>query len=520
MPRFFNTSGPCNPDKHYMLPAVPRVPLARPLIEQELYFTVHAARQTGKSTAFAALAKALTAEGKYAALRASCERGQAAGNDVGRGVVAVVRAISDWAEHDLPQALRPPAPDVTLEGESLLIRYLTAWAQSCPRPIALFLDEIDALQDATLVAVLRQLRDGAMRRPDAFPQSIALIGLRDVRDYKIRTEVRDNGSSYGTASPFNIKSDALTLRDFTAAEVAELLGQHTEQAGQVFEPEAAATIFELSHGQPWLANALAGQLTTHPDALLSDPAVPVTREHVWQVRDRLIERRDTHLDSLVDKLREDRVRRVIEPILAGGSLALDLVYDDDVSYAQDLGLVARREGRLVIANPIYAEIIPRVLTSFLQDRLAAEPIWYLTPDGILDVPKMIEGFLRFWQRNGEVLLRGMPYHEAAPHLVFLAFLQRVVNGGGRVEREFAAGTGRADLVVEMGGQQDIFELKILRGHATLPEGLEQVARYAHRLSRDLGYLVIFDPKSDEPWEDRGRIEELEEAGVRVVVVWA
>lgn len=73
----FNTTGPCRPDRHYMLPAVPRLPGARELIEEGRYFVVHAPRQTGKTTSLQALAAELVAEGEYAALCVSCESASA-----------------------------------------------------------------------------------------------------------------------------------------------------------------------------------------------------------------------------------------------------------------------------------------------------------------------------------------------------------------------------------------------------------------------------------------------------------
>jgi hypothetical protein len=48
--RYFNTAGPCVPERHYMLPPEPRLPQARPLVERGMYFVVHAPRQTGKTT--------------------------------------------------------------------------------------------------------------------------------------------------------------------------------------------------------------------------------------------------------------------------------------------------------------------------------------------------------------------------------------------------------------------------------------------------------------------------------------
>jgi hypothetical protein len=259
--------------------------------------------------------------------------------------------------------------------------------------------------------------------------------------------------------------------------------------------------------------------TEYFSALVPERSEEVSQQHVQDAREILIERRDTHLDSLVARLQEDRVRRVIEPILVG-AVPVDARYDDDFSYVRDLGLVDVRGGVRRIANPIYQEIIPRVLTHQTQTAIPDEPAWYVAEDGTLDLEKLIGGFLGFWRRHGEVLLRGLPYQEAAPHLVFMAYLQRIVNHGGRIEREFAVGTGRADLVVDYGGRLDVIELKRWRGSYTLTEGLEQVARYATRLGRDRGYLVLFEPDRDTPWEQRGEVEEVETDGVTVEVVRA
>jgi len=416
----------------------------------------------------------------------------------------------------LPDDLQPPSgarfagkPHIALKA------FLTEWSASIDRPLVVFFDEADSLPGTVLLSLLRQLRDGYTSRPAPFPQSVALVGLRDVRDYRI--QIRPDSESLGTASPFNIKEESLVLRNFIEAEVNELLDQHTEETGQVFESAARQEIFEQGQGQPWLTNALAAQLTTRHNALVPDRGVAVTREEVLEAREIIIERRDTHLDSLVARLREERVQRVIEPILVG-ALVAGATYDDDFSFVQDLGLVAIRDGVRAIANPIYQEIIPRVLTHQVQTAIPDQPAWFVAEDGTLDLRKLLHAFIEFWRRHGEILLQGMPYHEAAPHLVFMTYLQRIVNAGGRVEREFAIGTGRADLVTEHGGRRDVIELKLMRGKYTLPDGLARVAWYAKRLSRDVGYLIIFDHHSSVPFEDRGEIEEMAHEGVTVLVV--
>ncbi|MCU0661463.1 MAG: ATP-binding protein [Myxococcota bacterium] len=514
MPRFFNTAGPCLAEDHYMLPPEQRLGEVRDLIAAKAFFVIHAPRQSGKTTFLRNLSRSLTAEGAYAALTVSLETFTIPFVD--RSIPQLLRRIAQDAAVFLPKELLPPNPaaydDRPLGG---LKDMLSDWARTIDRPLVVLFDEVDSVPGETLLSILRQLRDGYCTRPGPFPQSVALVGMKDVRDYKI--QLRDESQSLGTASPFNIKTRSLTLASFTQEEMRELLEQHTAQTGQRFADDAIAEIFEQSQGQPWLTNALAAQLTTSYDALVRDRTHVVERHHVLEASEILIERRDTHLDSLVARLQEERVRKVVQPVLTG-ELATDPTYDDDWTYVRDLGLVSIRNGVRAIANPIYQEIIPRILTHQVQTSIAMDPKWYVAKDGALDMLKVLGKFLDFWRRHAEVLLRGMPYQEAAPHLVLMAWLQRVCNGGGHIHREFAVGTLRADLVVTFGGRDDVIEIKLQRDKHTLPEGLEQTVSYAKRLGRDVGYLVIFDPRSTVPWEERGGIEEIEGDGVKVVVV--
>ena len=149
--------------------------------------------------------------------------------------------------------------------------------------------------------MLRQLREGFPDRPHAFPQSIGLIGLRDVRDYKISS---GGSERLNTASPFNIKVESLIIRDFNPAEIAELYQQHTDATGQVFTPEAVALAYELTIGQPWLVNALARQCV---EVIATERSVAIDVAQMHQAKEILIRRKDTHLDSLGDRLRESRV---------------------------------------------------------------------------------------------------------------------------------------------------------------------------------------------------------------------
>lgn len=399
MRRWFNTAGPCLPGYHYMIPPLRRLPQAPGLVEKMGYFVVHAPRQTGKTTAIQALAQDLTAGGRYAALAVTCEHAKVAGDDYGSAERIILQEIQETAGFALPAALHPPAWPQASDGSQLKAA-LTAWAQACPLPLVLFIDEIDALRGQSLVSVLSQLRAGYGRRPRTFPASVILCGLRDVRDYK--AAAGGDPSRLGTASPFNIKLESLRIGDFTPDEVAELYAQHTADTGQEFTPEALARAVELTAGQPWLVNALAKEIVEE----LAVPATePVTVEHMNQAAERLILARATHLDSLAAKLTEPRVRRVLEPVLAGELPDLD-PYDDDLPYTCDLGLVAPTLP-VRIANPIYHEVIARVLTANAEATVTADPRAFVLPDGRFDMGLLLREFAAFWREHAEVLVSGL-----------------------------------------------------------------------------------------------------------------
>ncbi len=492
MPKWFNVAGPCKADIHYMLPPLARLPQLELLVEQWGYFVIHAPRQTGKTTAMIALAKQLTASGKYTAVMVSAEVGAAFPHDLAAAEKAMLGSWRNTAEDNLPAELYPPAwPDA--DAGQRLQAALRAWARDSSRPFVFFLDEIDSLQNETLVSVLRQLRSGYPNRPKGFPQSLALIGVRDVRDYKVASGGSDR---LNTSSPFNIKIESLTMRNFTSDEVAQLYAQHTEETGQIFTSEATQRVFNLTQGQPWLVNAIAREIV---GKLATDPTQSITLAHVETAKEILIQRQDTHLDSLSSLLQEDRVKRVIEPMLAGEEL--QGVAQDDLQFLTDLGLCRMSaEGGLEISNPIYREVLPRVLSQTPQASLPQiSPSW-LTADGTLDPDKLLQAFLAFWRQHGEPLLKSAPYHEIAPHLVLMAFLHRVVNGGGTLEREYAIGSDRMDLCLRYGNVTLAMELKVWReGRADpLKAGLEQLDRYLSGLGLDSGWLIIFDRRPGLP----------------------
>ncbi len=493
--RTFNTGGLCFPEKHYMVNPLQRLEIVESLIKEELYFTIHAPRQTGKTTYLHALARKLNAEGTYIALLVSFERAGYRGVSVEKANSLLIDSVFNASNRQLPAPHRPENPRD--KNYLDLQNYLEKWATAQSKPVVLLVDEIDALLDDVLISILRQLRDGYQHRPNYFPASVVLVGLRDVREYK--TVIRENPASMGTASPFNVKSESLFLADFTREEVFHLLEQHTGDTGQAFPTEVKEEIFNLSKGQPWLTNAIARQIIFW--ILKYDFSQKITPELVGEAKRQLILRRDTHLDSLVDKLKEDRVKRICQAIINGANLSFDIL-NDDIAYVRDLGIVGPMDP-LAFANPIYGEIIPRLMAAPIESSLPGEiqPPFFIDEKGKLDMDKVLREFQAFYRRNSGSWLERYEYKESAQHLLLMSFLQRIVNSGGEIIREMAVGNGRIDLLVQFKKQEFALELKIKWNNLTIEDGKDQLVRYLDRLGLAHGYLVIFDP-SDLEWDEK------------------
>ena len=524
--RFFNTSGPVMERDHYRIPPLARLDLAelRLLIDRQRYFVLHAPRQTGKTSALLALQGLLNAEGAYRCVYVNIEAGQAMRDNVERATRVILGQLALRAHATGDEFLLSAWSGIADEfGDGALGAALTLWTEADPRPLVLLIDEIDSLVGDSLLAVLRQLRAGYDTRPERFPQSVILCGVRDVRDYRIYSSSAKTMVAGGSA--FNIKAEPLRLGNFSERETRDLLGQHTEETGQPFTDGALDAIWTQTQGQPWLVNALAYE-TCFRGELAKDRSRSVTEADVLDAREALILRHDTHLDQLTDKLQEDRVWRVVEPILAGASESSYTTRD--VEYVRDLGLIAH-DPPVRMANPIYAEVVPRELTWLAQDDLPLDPAWYVDASGALLLGKLLEAFQEFYRENSEHWVERYGFKEAGPQLLLQAFLQRVVNSGGRIEREYALGSGRTDLLIvwpQGEGERThkhVVECKVRRERRgldrTVVDGVEQTAAYMDRCGAEAGHLVVFDRNERRSWDEKVFRDVRTAEGGAEIAVW-
>ena len=512
----FNTTGPCFPNEHYMLPALDRLPGIRELVTDGNYFIIHAPRQTGKTTVLKALVREINDKGNMFALYCSLETLQNR-TDPDKTNLAIRDLIADNVEMSPLYVPVPDAPALRSDRGGIGLAVRTVLQNVCRavgKPVAVFFDEADCPVGDALISFLRQLRDGYINRDVMpFPKSVALVGMLDVRDYK--AQIRPDGQSLGQISPFNIIAEDMLIPNFTELDIQALYAQHTAETGQTFADGVIEDVWQLTRGQPWLVNAIAYECVTKIHGSRYDETITVA--DVETAKEAIIRRRDTHVDSLMERMREPRVRRIVEPLISGDKS--DVSYnDEDYRYITDLGLLRIDRGTLVPANPMYAEIIGRYLSRGEQDamiRSIPETPW-VKDDG-LDMAGLMAAFQQFWRENSGADKNIMGYRESVPHLVLMAFLQRVTNGGGYINREMALGTGRLDLCVEFRGARYAIEVKT-SDNFNGEKSYSQCAKYLDTLNLSEGWMPIFEKSKEKSWDEKIYSRDVEFEGKTIHVI--
>ena len=133
-----------------------------------------------------------------------------------------------------------------------------------------------------------------------------------------------------------------------------LMDQHTDAAGQPFTAAARQAVWTQTHGQPGLVNAL-GASACFNDKTGRDRSRAIDADAIHAAEEALILSRHSLLGRLAHKLEEDRVRRVIEPILSGRQ---PIYSSEDLAHAHALGLIDDGQPPR-IANPLYQEFVPQ-----------------------------------------------------------------------------------------------------------------------------------------------------------------
>lgn len=483
MMREFNIFGPVNPQRHYHVDRVAVKAALRAKIERGRYLTLNASRQTGKTTLFREIITELEAEGGYFGILLNFEALSRFAPEY--FYEQLQKSLSLWRTDYAPTAPEPPP----MRHQGDFINWLEETVDQLNQRAVLIIDEFDSIPTETAIALLSQFRAVYLRRdqPSSHaPHSILLVGVRTIPSLL-----------GGTQSPFNI-ADQFIVPYFTPEEVADLLIQHTQATGQLFEADVIAGIVRETEGQPFLVNRLAQLLTVD---LVPDLTQPITVMNLDYALIRLVNENNTHFASIRSKANLHRtavLTALFNPVR---------YYDFQDEVTQDLVMygvfrVLRDEHGVDyarLANSIYRkmlikafapshDLIRQATNGGVQNRYLVE--------GVLHFDQLLDQFKAFMEEHGVRLLKSeksqRPLEISGQYLLFSYLTAALQSVGGYVVIESVSSAGEIDLLALYHGQRFIIETKIWYNNAKYEAGKTQLVNYLRGAGLEKGYLVFFD----------------------------
>ncbi len=488
--REFNIFGPVHPEYHYHVDRVAVKAEIRQKIEQGRYFTLNAARQTGKTTLFRELTVELEATGDYFGLLLSFETFRDYSRaefyeQIGQRLhTRNLPRLAQLGGDNLP-------PPTGLRHQDDFGDWLRAACRLMTGRGVLIIDEFDAIGETLAEPLLAMFRDMYLTRYDAnlyHLQSIILVGVRNIP-----------ALLGGSQSPFNI-ADQYELPYFTQAETVDLLTQHTTETGQLFAPEVLTAIYRESEGQPFLVNRL-GQLLTQQ--FVPQRQQPVTLPDFQQAIAQLLGENNPHFASITAKAMPHRA--MLLPLL---------FYDERRTEYRDpatqtlimygvMRVISDQYGNKLarLANPIYRK---RLILTFKPSANELHPPngafrHRYAINGTLDIDRLLTDFQQMMQEHGVTLLRSKRTYrplELGGQYLLLSYLTAALNSiGGHVALEAVNASGEMDLLIFYQATRFIIETKLWYGKQRFTAGKQQVVAYLKAAGLDTGYIVLFSEQA-------------------------
>ena len=517
--RRFWTQGPVNAQEHYVVSRSDEITDFIKRVDEGRYVVLFAPRQTGKTTFFQDALAAMVADSitqqaaDYFPIQLNFDVYK--NTSVADFYDNLYQDICEEIEHLFQRrGVIPPETLIQfLEGTTLtnhhamrrffrhLDRLLT------PQKFVLIIDEFDGIPQVALSDFLHTLRHIYIAGKPRCPHSVGIIGVKSIAQLNYDRSI----------SPFNIQ-DEFHLPNFTLEQVHELLGQYTDEVGQIFIPEVVAVIHKQTAGQPVLVNRFAQILTEELDIPKSEP---ITMAHFSKAHAQLLEEDNVNLTHLITNIRRDRrFENVLMRIMARDEGVDFNLRSEIIGELATYGVIARgADGMCEIVNPIYLYCILqtfKAIVNGLEDEYLHEDsregfLDYLTPAGQIDMGALLDNFRDFIARAGFKILQvpDTPQESVGRHLL-LAYLDQFVKSiGGFMHIEVQTGRGRMDIIITHNQQKYIVETKIWRVDSRYQAGKKQLVAYLKSEGVTEGYYIVFDHREKpEPRVETGTIDGL------------
>ena len=537
--RRFGTQGPVNPQEHYVVSRTEEIADYIKRVKEGKYVVLFAPRQTGKTTFFQAALETLTV-GTVPNTAATQTESATSLNyfpiqlnfdiyknldlspfyghlyeQMREGIIAVLQKRGSVPSEDLRQFLE----NTTLTNHLSMLSFFKRFARfldseyDCQQ-VVLVIDEFDGIPQVAVSDFLHTLRHIYISGKPRCPHSVGIVGVKSIAQLNYDQSI----------SPFNIQ-DEFHLPNFTLEQVQKLLGQYTDEVGQVFIPEVIKSIHKQTAGQPVLVNRFAQILTEELDIPKTEP---VTMIHFSKAHAQLLEEDNTNFTHLLTNIRRDpRFENLLMRIMARDEGVDFNLRSEVVSELATYGVIARGvDGMCEIINPIYLYCILqafKAVVNGLEDEYLHEDtregfLDYLTSAGHIDMEALLDNFRDFIARAGFKILQvpDTPQESVGRHLL-LAYLDQFVKLiGGFMHIEVQTGRGRMDIIITHNQRKYIIETKIWRGDSRYQAGKKQLTTYLLTEGVKEGYYIVFDHR--EKPEPRVETETIEGLRIRSYVI--
>ena len=508
--RRFWTQGPVNAQEHYVVSRSEEIADYIKRVDEGRYIVLFAPRQTGKTTFFQDALAALVADSiteqiaDYFPIQLNFDVYKnldlaAFYGHLYEQMREEIEAVFQGRGCVPSEVLREFLEGTTLTNHLSMMRFFKRFARFLDveydgQQVVLVIDEFDGIPQVALSDFLHTLRHIYIAGKPRCPHSVGIIGVKSIAQLNYDRSI----------SPFNIQ-DEFQLPNFTLEQVQELLGQYTDEVGQVFVPEVIAAIHKQTAGQPVLVNRFAQILTEELDIPKTEP---ITMAHFSKAHAQLLEEDNVNFTHLLTNIRKDpRFENLLMRIMARDDGVDFNLRSDIISELATYGVIARGDdGMCEIVNPIYLYCILQAfkpIVNGLEDEYLHEEsregfLDYLIPTGQIDMGALLDNFRDFIVRAGFKILQvpDTPQESVGRHLL-LAYLDQFVKDiGGFMHIEVQTGRGRMDVIITHNQQKYIIETKIWRGDHRYQAGKKQLVAYLRAEGVTAGYYVVFDHRED------------------------
>lgn len=502
MSRFFNVTGRCRPQMHYMVDLKSRIASVRKMVDDGEYFTINRARQFGKTTLLNILADDLRRD--YVVVNLDF---QTMGMESFRNESAFVAAFAaemldtvDVFPGVVEEKLEAFAEgNARISSLQALFRVIKSWCGMLEKPPVLLIDEVDtATNNQVFIDFLAQLRAYYLKRPEvpAF-HSVILAGVYDVRN--IRDKIRPD-EEHKTNSPWNVAADFNVDMTFSAAEISVMLADYEfDYHTGMNTDEMANLIYDYTSGYPYLVSRLCKIIDERIAGSIEfpDKVKAWTYEGFLAAEKILVNDSNALFLSLKGKLNDyPKLKKVLYDLLFTGKPIPYTPMNDYIEIAAMFGFIRNENGIAVIFNRIFETVLynwfmsEEYETSSMYDAGLQEKNQFVTA-GHLNVRRVLERFVEsfhdLYQDQDNAFL------EAVGRRYFMLFLKPIINGVGNcyVEAE-TRDRERTDLVIDYRGEQYVIETKIWRGNAYNERSEEQLVGYLDYFHLNKGYMLSFN----------------------------